>query len=509
MRKASYTVGVLCCALASIIYILPCAAIGIDRINELPCGFVCAINKFKSLVTRKPEDLQMITKILRDNLQDISASNVPPSHIDSMAFLIHDSMTASSRFFHTPNHIFGVAKGMNSIETLAVLFHDVIYYIIDGGLSDTQQEILSDVIVEDKIEGSVRANNADGFHPTDSVVLMVMSVFGFQPGQVLKVNEGMNEFLSAVVAAKSLEGYVSKTDLLRIVACIEATIPFRASKQGETSGDDLFEKIQITNAAFQIGMSEAELIGATHLGTEVANRDVENFSHGAAEFLGNTWCLMSESNVPLRDVNGGAIQVSEFAIALNKMRLFFGYLQPEVVFHQFKGIPNDVKYTDLEKRAGENINIGKKYMEYKFLFASFMVSMSVLTGGDSPLSIWVFNPHLVADTQEDWRELLIWNGVGVDSEVHSMLTNPVGCETPEFNILNSATAQLLYSPLGDDGVINACEHAAKAPTGKEGARAFLDVLPRQSVHHLLKAFSKSGGSERSEALTKLAVEYSV
>ena len=58
----------------------------------------------------------------------------------------------------------------------------ILVWIIIGGLSDTQQEILSGVIVEDIIDGLVRVNNADGFHPNGSVVFVVMSVFGFQPG---------------------------------------------------------------------------------------------------------------------------------------------------------------------------------------------------------------------------------------------------------------------------------------------------------------------------------------
>lgn len=466
-------------------------------------------NVKKPLPIGGSEELQKIALTLRGNLQNISAGAVPSSDLDKMAFLIHDSMTAPSRYFHSPDHVFDISEGLNSIQILAALFHDIIYYSIDGGLSDAQHEILSDVIVEDKIDGSVRVNDVDGFRPNDSVILMVLNVFGFQPGQILNPFMGQNEFLSAAIAARCLEKFISKTDILRIVACIEATIPFRGTENSITSGDALFKKLQHTNAAFHVGMEETELTGAMHLAIELGNRDVENFSFSAPDFLDNSWALLPESNISLRDGDGGALKVSEFAFAINKMRLFFGFLQPEVVFHQFKGIPNDVEHTEMSKRAGENIDIGKKYMGCKFLCASFLVAMAVLTGGDSPMSTWVFDydSHLIADEEEDWVELMMRDSVEVDKRVSSLLTNSVGCEMYKFNIRNTPTATLLYSLLGDEGVANACEYATTIPMGEEEARAFMDVLPRQAVHYILSSFCKLATSNRKEALTKLAAEY--
>ena len=47
-------------------------------------------------------------------------------------------------------------------------------------------------------------------------------LFNFKAGQVLPLYGGMNEFLSAIVAIRTLEHYLPLSDLIAIVACIEA-----------------------------------------------------------------------------------------------------------------------------------------------------------------------------------------------------------------------------------------------------------------------------------------------
>ncbi len=188
--------------------------------------------------------------------------------VKSWADIVYESMSAPSRTFHCVQHVFDVADGADSIQKLAAFFHDVVYYSIDGGLSQVQHEMLKDVITititEIKIEkeqemkvkmerhpsqkgsgsrsgssddntdtavatstgtimeiddneGEVHECHASAVTVTEAVVAvsnqtldtnisMAVEMFGFKPGQTLrKMGDGLNEFLSACVAVKCLQ----------------------------------------------------------------------------------------------------------------------------------------------------------------------------------------------------------------------------------------------------------------------------------------------------------------
>ncbi|MCZ0899887.1 hypothetical protein ON021_08230, partial [Microcoleus sp. HI-ES] len=85
---------------------------------------------------------------------------------------------------------------------------------------------------------------------------------------------GQNEFLSAVVAAKALEPFLKREQLLQIAGCIEATIPFRAADAGVTVSQRLYDRLQAINSLFNLSLTDEEMRETVKKSVRISNRDV-------------------------------------------------------------------------------------------------------------------------------------------------------------------------------------------------------------------------------------------
>ena len=153
-------------------------------------------------------------------------STVTDEQLERWTCLVYESMSAPSRTFHTVQHVFDISINCNDYQKIAAIFHDVIYYTVDGGLSYDQKKILNGVMSEDQA-GKVLLG--DLTMDSDKHIAMVISIFGFSPGQELHPFHGLNEFLSAAVMVRCLREVLDLPDLARIVTIIDGTIPFRKS----------------------------------------------------------------------------------------------------------------------------------------------------------------------------------------------------------------------------------------------------------------------------------------
>eukprot|EP00957_Ditylum_brightwellii_P085239 6482791-Ditylum_brightwellii.AAC.1 len=257
--------------------------------------------------------LQRLVNTLRENLSVLSAK-VTNEQLEFLAVLIQESMSSSSRVFHSVNHVFDISVDADEITTLSALFHDVIYYNVDGGLSPKQSEILNDVISEEGMGRTpyVKLNLIDSY--ADPLLAMVAAIFGLSSGQILNPFGGLNEFLSAVVAVRVLP--LQPAYLAQIAACIEGTIPFRTiDSKGRTPADILYDRMIASNCNFQLGMTEKEIIDTIHRSVDLSNRDIGNFaSPDAGCFLDQTWKLIPETNEHLRQKS--LYSVFDYYIAL-------------------------------------------------------------------------------------------------------------------------------------------------------------------------------------------------
>ncbi len=160
--------------------------------------------------------LQLFQKAL-DQLQISYTSE----QLEKWMLGIHYAMTTRSRNFHQLDHVLDVGRGLQPLQVIAALYHDVVYFQVDQGFSPTVQQKFKDALV-------TRDNRFyAATEPADAKVRLVREVFDFPSEQELNVFGGLNEFLSAVVAIHDLGEFLSDLQVAAVAACIRATIPFQ------------------------------------------------------------------------------------------------------------------------------------------------------------------------------------------------------------------------------------------------------------------------------------------
>lgn len=207
--------------------------------------------------------------------------------------------------------------------------------------------------------------------PEDQSFEMVRQIFDFVPGQTLSPMTGQNEFLSALVAGKVLEDLLSLELLVQVVACIEATIPFRTKTELGSNSDVLYGRLKDVCERFNLKLTDDELIETIKRSVRMSNRDVGSFAHeSAAKFLDNTWNLLPETNHYLK--NSSSYTINQYRTALQKMEGFMNFIKPEIIFHQFREYPDDATYNNLVVMARKNIEVGRLYLVSKLFTIAFL-----------------------------------------------------------------------------------------------------------------------------------------
>lgn len=309
--------------------------------------------------------------------------DVDPEKLVNISELIVQTMTGPWRYFHTPEHIFEVGGSEDPIEVLAALFHDLVYVQVDQSVNFNLTYYLVPFIRQ--VGEHLWIRKAVDI-PQDPTFEMVRIIFDMSPGKMLLPLEGQNEFLSALVAAKVLEPFLSQEVLVEIVTCIEATIPFRTpTETGLNNSDILYKRLQALVPKFNLKLTDTDLIKAVKRSIRLSNRDVQNFADpSSARFLDNTWNLIPETNHHLN--NPSAYTISQYRTALQKMEGFMNFIKPEVIFHQFQGYPEDKIYKELVTRANRNIAVSRVYLGSKLFTIAFLEALSLRFGRVIPVS---------------------------------------------------------------------------------------------------------------------------
>ncbi|EGD79115.1 hypothetical protein PTSG_12934 [Salpingoeca rosetta] len=204
-------------------------------------------------------------------------------------------------------------------------------------------------------------------------------VFGHVPGETLPFEigaQGLNEFLSCVVAVDMLAPFLDEMQLLHLCVCIEATIPFRT----QHSVDMLYTRcVAVATEDLLLAPAHAALAARRmmHSACQMAARDVGNFAYADTRgFLANTWKLLPELNPALRDTK--AIAVQDWMAALAGNWGFFGFLQhnPALIFPHFDGCRTPEQQQQLEEQAVRNLQRGRAYLGARLLSASIVHALA-------------------------------------------------------------------------------------------------------------------------------------
>lgn len=443
---------------------------------------IATINRFISLFTKAFDDL---------------GAKAPVTDIERMAMLIHHSMDHGRRTYHISTHVFDMCEGMNARQVLATLFHDIVYYQLDGGFPKSAEAMLKRVVRVERDVLEVRPVEGDKGY------VICTGLFNFKAGQVLPLYGGMNEFLSAIVATRTLEHYLPLADIIAIVACIEATIPFRvANASGKEPLELLAERITEAGKTLGVPLSEADVTRMVRDAAELANRDVSSFSEAdPGRFLSTTWLLIEESNAPLAAV--GIYSIQEYRGALSRMEKFLSTLNPDSIFHGYKGMPTDEQFVALRAAAKKNVEFACKYLGMKIASIALVEALAQATGGDCPVSMLlgdIRSPYGKPDRVEDFLPPVPADESGLDQQLLDVLEKGRSKESSS-DLTVSPLTSFVYRSLGAEGSIKALLQARKMFAGELTARDFLAGLDRDLVRSLTEACARIAVSRRQGLLS--------
>jgi len=332
----------------------------------------------------------------------------PPSFqtLEAWSQWVYNAYCGSCRLFHSLEHLSKMCMESSSeAARLAALFHDVVYLSTDGRLLDWMKPVLQDLV-----EVCTPESPAGG-EPTYRMIMqregtlnhdvstLCTGVFGLDPKEDLP-SLGRNEYLSALIAAKLLSQALPVRELLRIVVCIEATIPFRRFSEDSTPSQELASRLRSTAKVLGLKYSREEISDIMYDACSLANSDISDFySLGPSGMLSNTWLLVPESNAKLWTPH---YNIGDWRWAIHKLNKFFKYvLIPDQVFRRPKALPeNDLK--SMQLRCKRNKACAELGLSAMLISAATMEALAALTGGDlamgSLFDTWKAAPGCDAET---------------------------------------------------------------------------------------------------------------
>ncbi|MEO5714047.1 MAG: hypothetical protein ABIT37_11220 [Luteolibacter sp.] len=428
-----------------------------------------------------------LARLLAESLEEVrEGRGVAPSaeEIESATFLVFQAMTSRSRDYHGLSHIFNVAEGLPALARLAAIYHDIVYFHVDGGFPPNVSERIGDVVEQ-------RAGRIFLTTALDDMLADLATIFGFSPGQELRHDGGLSEFLSAALAVRELRGFVSLKELWAVAACIEATIPFRAAVQGMTP-DTMLEKRLTCLRKGTTALTDEEIERIQILAVRVSNADVRSFGQpNLSDFLENTWQLLPETNPEFHKV--GAYSIRSYREALVRMEGFLSNLDPQVIFRQHGTTPVNDEFQLLIQRAGNNLRSASEYLSANIAAMVVLEALAELTGGDGPISYFT---GVMDSGQPQIHDFLHHAGTltnptppSLDAEVLRILKFG-RASVNGFDTASSPLVAHFYELLGTAGITELVRRAGEVHGGKQDWKWVLAVLPRELVSDVATAISR-------------------
>ena len=330
--------------------------------------------------------LHQLIQIIMDSIQKLGG-NVQPLELERIAVMVHQVMFHKSRLFHNMEHVFSFLDSPDPIVALAALFHDLVYLQVDAGLPTPLTDLLKPYI---RIEGTRVVFLPPAVESRE--FRLCCSLFGRDPYTNPPAPGGLNEFLSGFAFCELFKEKLSTLHLASVLLCIEATIPFRGvDSEGRSVGE-------VLEARARFAFPEVPFPTIQHMAHRAigfANRDVQDFSNpDTGAFLSNTWKLLPETNYALRE--RGAYSIREYRIALYNMLKFFRSLEPERIFHSYRGEPSETEMKNLQETARMNLALSIQYLRAKLLAVSILEALALLSGGEAPMALFMGDLHATA-----------------------------------------------------------------------------------------------------------------
>ncbi len=324
--------------------------------------------------------IEIISEVFSSLQKTVTAEDV-----ERIAVLLVRAMGGESRDYHAPEHSIDVSKTKSPIARIAALFHDIIYVQVDSSWRQGLIDCLGPMVPDDGLKLDVKHGLTQS---SDPWLWAIAVLFGMEENDSVIPGKGINEFLSALVAHHFLSPFLSTNEMLRVLACIESTIPFRRT---DTRGNSP-EKLLISR--LQKACHSLAILGFTANEIEVAIDDCRamvstDLSSFAASdpgiFLSDTWSVMFENNSTLRN---NYFFINEYRKAIFGVLDFIGSLDTS---YMFWGKSNHALQT-LESQsfyASRNIELSSIYLKAFATGLCLLEAIAIETGGDLPFETMV------------------------------------------------------------------------------------------------------------------------
>lgn len=404
---------------------------------------------------------------------------VPEAEVLHLANVVHQCMEAKTRNYHTPFHVLGLCEGMQPIQVLAALFHDVVFYQVDGGFPACVSALLEQVTRHEP--GFLRLREVA---PEDSAMSLCLDIFGFHAGQRLSPRQGMNEFLSAVVAARLLHAHLSASQLMAVVACIELTIPFRGpDAKSHTAAQRLAQRVQACRSRLASAPDDADptfVKTTVTQAVDLANRDVTGFIEASPQYcLVNSMLLVEESMMPRAAAGKRSLQA--YRSALLGMDHFLSHLNPAWVGQSFDGCPPGHEVMQMQATAERNISFVRDYLAAVLNTVAIIEALTKCAGISFPMALALIGMN---DTSAA-RLPAPPARSAVRADVHQLLKDGLADPaSPELQALPLVAC--IYAFLGQEGSQRTLQQAAQMFGGTLTPQAFLQNLDRNMVSAIIQ-----------------------
>ena len=412
---------------------------------------------------------------------DRSMPRPSAQEVESATFLVFYAMTASSRNYHGLDHIFTVGAGLSALGRLAAIFHDVVYFKVDGGFPPHVEERIGDVI--EQRNGRVYLTATP-----EAMVSELATIFDFKAGQELNPYGGLNEFLSAALAIRELKRFLNKKDLWAVAACIELTIPFRKTMAGCSPSVRLGKRLELLCDG-NTKLSRDEIDSILALAVQMANTDLHSFSEPElSRFLENTWKLLPEINPDFQTV--GTYTIGEYCRSLMRMENFLTNLDPGVIFHQHNATPDIDTLNTLNTLATFNLRYASEYLRAKIVTMSVLQGIAELTGCDGPISYFTGAANSDQPQIHDLLQPpeLSTTASPPELKVHVLQILQNGRSgTIQFDTSSSPLAAYFYRLLGSVEITRQAGRVREVYAGKQDWAWLLSDLPRAMVDDVAAA----------------------
>jgi hypothetical protein len=431
--------------------------------------------------------VQKLISIFNQSFHQLGA-NVSLEKLEALSVTIHRAMTVQTRHFHTLEHVFNFVDPNNAIVSLAAMYHDIVYYQVDMGFSPQIMELISPYIRQEHETFFVKEN----IPVSDRMFYISLELFDLRPGQNLSASLRMNEFLSALVMYKELDGLVSEKDLVLMNLCIEATIPFRAvTPDGKNHFDEMEIRLANVIQRYHLDINQDGLDAGIKMAVAFANKDIENFAETEpGRFLENTWNLLPETNFALRFPD--VYSISAYRQAMQKMEKFFDNLNVNTVFSRYHGVPSEDEYAEMVRLAQKNIQIAREYLRIKILVITILEALAQATGGDAPLSLFMgdipregvsikrIEYYLPELEDPDWADR--------NSTLYQLFESGRPSEA-SFDMKNSPLALFVYKALTPEKIAQSMKLAHAFYAGEMAPEDYLKAIDPLVVQPIARACS--------------------